>query len=158
MPGNDLAALTLAALVACTPAVTAPTSGVASNDPIVPWVRPDPLHDRDWFAAERAIGAECDSAAVTDAPLEDTACYGSLPEHVASLLRNLPDSHPFLSAAERREAASTQQKFKAVGGLGKRRDVVAVIQHFSPFWVRSFEGSDPETTVYLVYGPDCDAT
>lgn len=143
MPRSPLAAfpalvlaLVLAAMPACTPAVRAEAP--------------------EWFEFERAIGADCRSAFVTDPPLADTACYGPLPAHVAEFIERLPDSHPFVGAAER-AAARAPQIYKAVPGNGRRPDIVAMIEHLSPFWIRSFEGADPDTTVYMVYGPDCDA-
>src|SRR5690606_8638414 len=83
------------------------------------------------------------------------ACSGPLPEHLAWLIRNIPESHPFLDAAKREQAATSKQRYKAVRGYGSRPDFVAAIHDFSQFWVRSFEGPDPDTTVYVVYGPDC---
>ncbi|MGY1519036.1 hypothetical protein [Luteimonas sp. A482] len=74
---------------------------------------------------------------------------------MAWLLRNIPEGHPFLDAEQREEAAASDQRYRAVRGYGSRPDFVAAIHHFSQFWVRSFEGLDPETTIYVVYGPDC---
>lgn len=110
----------------------------------------------EWFGSERSLGADCRSAFVTDPPLADTACHGPLPAHVAEFIERLPDSHPFVGAAER-AAARAPQVYKAVPGQGRRPDIVAMIAHLSPFWIRSFEGADSDTTVYMVYGPDCDA-
>ena len=104
------------------------------------------------------VEADCGGGAITDPPLADVACTGELPEHLAWFLRNMPDTHPFLTAPEREQAAQSRQSFKAVKGLGLRPDVVAVINHYSLFWIRSFEGPDPDITVYMVYGPDCDAS
>lgn len=131
-----LVASTLVALCACTPAPRADAP--------------------EWFGFERSLGADCRSAFITDPPLADTACYGQLPAHVAEFIERLPDSHRFVGAAER-AAARAPQVYKAVPGHGRRPDIVALIEHLSPFWIRSFEGADPETTVYMVYGPDCDA-
>lgn len=103
-------------------------------------------------------GADCGGGAITDPPLADVACTGALPAHLAWFLRNMPDTHPFLTAPEREQAAQSRQSFKAVKGLGLRPDIVAVIHHYSLFWIRSFEGPDPDITVYMVYGPDCDAS
>ncbi|MGY1531267.1 hypothetical protein [Luteimonas sp. A649] len=151
---------TLAALLtACEPAVPAETFG-APGDLAYADIPTSPLAWKDdaveWFAVEKAMGAECGSGAITDPPLGDTACAGQLPEHLAWFLRNIPEGHPFLTDVERDEAARARQNFKAVRGLGQRPDFVATIHHFSPFWLRSFEGPDPDTTVYLVYGPRCD--
>lgn len=101
------------------------------------------------------MGAECGSFAVGDAPLSVPACRGMLPSHLASLLRRIPADHPFLTAAQREEAAGREQIFRAVKGYGHRPDFVARIWNYGLFWIRSFEGLDPATTVYMVYGPDC---
>lgn len=102
--------------------------------------------------------ADCGTSAITDPPLADMACAGHLPEHLVEFLRSMPDTHLFLNASEREEIAGSPQSFKVVSGLGERPDVVAVISHSSLFWIRSFEGPDPNATVYMVYGPDCDAS
>ena len=104
---------------------------------------------------ELKMGADCGSGATTDAPLEDVACSGHLPEHFASFLRRIPHQHPFLSGYEREQLSRSKHSFKAVVGLGERHDILAVIHHYSPFWIRSFEGPDPDVTLYLVYGPEC---
>jgi len=108
-------------------------------------------------AEERAMGADCGSGAITDAPLEDMACSGHLPEHLASFLRKIPNGHPLLSEHERDQLSHSKHSFKLVEGSGARHDILAVIHHYSPFWIRSFEGSDSGVTVYLVYGPECAA-
>src|SRR5690554_5117859 len=38
------------------------------------------------FAIEEAMGAECDKKWIGEPPLQDSACYGMLPEHVASFI------------------------------------------------------------------------
>lgn len=106
---------------------------------------------------ERTMGAACGSGAITDAPLEDMACSGHLPEYFASFLRNIPNGHPLLSGHEQDQLSHSKHSFKLVEGLGARHDILAVIHHYSPFWIRSFEGPDPDVTVYLVYGPECAA-
>lgn len=109
-----------------------------------------------YFAIERALGAECDDRWISDPPLQDAACYGMLPEHVASFIRTIADDHPYLGAEQRVEVARTKQVFRAVQGYGERPDILASIEHSGTFWIRSFEGTDPEITVYAVYGPSCD--
>lgn len=158
------AALTLAAfMAACRPAAPEGAPDAETVDSAVADIPavPSPTAESDqtdWFAIEKAMGADCGNWAITDPPLGDTACAGQLPEHLAWLLRNIPEAeHPFLTTAEREEAVQARQNFKAVSGLGQRPDFVAVIGHFSSFWIRSFEGPDPDITVYLVYGPRCDA-
>lgn len=106
---------------------------------------------------ELAMGIDCGSGAITDAPLEDMACRAQLPEYFASFLRKIPNGHPLLSGHERDQLSDSKHSFKLVEGLGARPDILAVIHHYSPFWIRSFEGPDPGVTVYLVYGPECAA-
>lgn len=108
------------------------------------------------FAREIAMGADCGDQWLTDPPLQDSACYGRLPPHIANFLRNIPDNHLFLTDKERKKAAQSKQTFKAVNGLGARPDYVVSIYDLEPFWLRSFEGKDPDSTIYLVYGPECD--
>lgn len=108
------------------------------------------------FAVEEALGASCRPNFGGDPPLQHAACYGRLPEHLQSLLRNLPDTHPHLSRDEREEAASKRQWFRAVSGYGARPDfLTSILDNYSTFWIRSFEGTESETTVYVVYGPAC---
>ena len=108
-----------------------------------------------YFALEEAMGAQCDARWVTEPPLQDSACYGILPEHVARFIRAIPEGHPYLSAALREEAASEKQRFRAIRGSGDRPDILAVVETYGTFWIRSVEGRDPEVTIYVVYGPSC---
>lgn len=110
----------------------------------------------DGFAAERALGAECDRRWVSEPPFQDSGCYGLLPAHVAEFLRNLPGTHPYLDAHYREEQARKKQLFRFVEGYGARPDVLARIDRRSEFWIRSFEGERPDVTVYVVYGPACE--
>lgn len=107
------------------------------------------------FAVEEAMGAECRQDVGDDPPLQEAGCYGILPKHLRALVLNLPDEHPHLTPKEREEAASTRQWFRAVSGYGRRSDFVASVGNYSRFWIRSFEGVDPDNTVYVVYGPAC---
>lgn len=107
------------------------------------------------FATEQALGATCLPNYGGEPPLQQAACRGLLPDHLRSLLRNLPDDHPFLTREQREKAADEPQWFLAVQGYGERPDYVAAVSIFGSFWIRSFEGVDPATTVYMVYGPDC---
>lgn len=108
------------------------------------------------FAAEEALGADCSRRWISEPPMQDSACYGMLPAHVAAFLRTIPDSHPHLDAEFREEQAATKQRFVFVEGYGKRPDVLASIHSTSAFWIRSFEGPDPDVTVYVVFGPGCE--
>lgn len=117
---------------------------------------PSGAQQADRFAAERALGADCSGSWISDPPLQRVACYGMLPAHVAAFLRTIPDSHPHLAAEFREEQAAKKQRFVFVEGYGERPDVLASIYGTSAFWIRSFEGPDPDVTVYVVYGPGCD--
>lgn len=108
------------------------------------------------YTEELAMGADCSGSAITDAPLEDMACNGKLPEHLASFIRNIPEQHPLLAESERERLSGSRHSFKLVKGRGQRHDVLAVLDSYSPFWIRSFEGPDPDITVYMVYGPECE--
>lgn len=116
---------------------------------------PAPQKPESYFALEEAMGAECDDKWISEPPFQDSACYGMLPEHVAAFIRAIPDGHPYLSAEQREEAARSKQIFRAVKGYGERPDILAGIEHYGAFWIRSLEGPDPEVTVYAVYGPSC---
>lgn len=107
------------------------------------------------FAVEEALGAQCRANFGGDPPLQGAACYGTLPRHMQELLLGIPSEHPYLTDEQREQSANKPQWFRAVPGYGQRPDFVTVLDGFGLFWVRSFEGRDPETTVYVVYGPDC---
>ncbi|MGY1519034.1 hypothetical protein [Luteimonas sp. A482] len=154
------AALALAALTgACGELPSAPPANQAppsSGDTPPQAARdPAPADASAYFAIEEALGAECDDKWISEPPLQDAACYGMLPEHVASFIRAIPDGHPYLSAEQREEAAQKKQRFRAIEGYGDRPDILAIIDHYGTFWIRSLEGPDPEVTVYAVYGPSC---
>ena len=108
------------------------------------------------FAAEEALGADCSRRWISEPPMQDSACYGMLPAHVAAFLRAIPDSHPYVHEAYREQQAGKKLRFVFVEGYGERADVLASIDGSSSFWIRSFEGPDPGVTVYVVFGPGCD--
>ncbi|MGY1408167.1 hypothetical protein ACW5EG_01090 [Luteimonas sp. A611] len=154
------AALALAALTAaCGELPSAPPANQAppssGDTPPQAALDPAPTDASAYFAIEEALGAECDEKWISEPPLQDAACYGMLPEHVASFIRAIPDGHPYLSAEQREEAAGTKQVFRAVRGYGVRPDFTVGIENFGSFWIRSFEGPGPDSTVFMVYGPDC---
>lgn len=103
---------------------------------------------------ERQLGARCpnDLAArlATQADLLIGACQGTLPPHLSALLVAIPEQHLLLPRTWRERQVSQKGWFKAVPGYGLRPDFLAVQ---GDVWVRSFEGADPSTTVYLVSGP-----
>ena len=103
---------------------------------------------------ERQLGARCpnDLAArlATQADLLIGACQGTLPPHLSALLVSIPEQQLLLPRTWRERQVSQKGWFKAVPGYGLRPDFLAVQ---GDVWVRSFEGADPSTTVYLVSGP-----
>ena len=108
----------------------------------------------DKHAIERQLGARCpnDLAArlATQADLLIGACQGTLPEHLSALLLAIPEQQLLLPRAWRERQVGQKGWFKAVPGYGLSPDFLAVQ---GDVWVRSFEGADPSTTVYLVSGP-----
>lgn len=161
-PARRLVSPVFYALVLSASSCVADGGGTASHD-LSPGPVPSVADARasasaghgDRFVSESALGAKCLPNHGGEPPLQGAACYGRLPDHLQALLRNLPDSHPFLSRKQRAEAADQPQWFLPVQGYGGRQDYVAAISSFGSFWIRSFEGPDPATTVYIVYGPDC---
>ncbi|MDY0978567.1 hypothetical protein [Stenotrophomonas sp. CFBP8994] len=103
---------------------------------------------------ERQLGARCpnDLAArlATQADLLIGACQGTLPPHLSALLVSIPEQQLLLPRTWRERQVSQKGWFKAVPGYGLRPDFLAVQ---GDVWVRSLEGADPSTTVYLVSGP-----
>lgn len=86
----------------------------------------------------------------------DASCYGRLPKHISQFIRQIPISHPFLNEQQKEKLAQTARQYKAISGLGKRPDFLIYTEGCGNFWIRSFESTDPNTTVYLVHGPMCE--
>ncbi|EVT72904.1 hypothetical protein X548_10915 [Stenotrophomonas maltophilia 5BA-I-2] len=108
-------------------------------------------------AAERQLGARCPvDLAGRLAPQGDLmigACQGTLPPHLAALLVALPEQDIHLPRSWREREVRQKAWFKAVAGVGQRRDFIA---RLGDIWVRSFEGADASTATYLVSAPfDC---
>ncbi len=105
-------------------------------------------------AIERQLGARCpnDLAArlATQGNLLIGACQGTMPAHLANLIMAIPEQELLLPRSARERQLSQKAWFKAVPGYGVRPDFMAVQ---NDLWVRSFEGADASTTVYLVSGP-----
>lgn len=139
-----------------------PAAGVATTDE-APAVVPAPVAPRplliptlanDNNQIERQLGARCpnDLAArlATQGDLLIGACQGTLPAHLSALLVAIPEQQLLLPRAWRERQVGQKGWFKAVPGYGLRPDFLAVQ---GDVWVRSFEGADPTSTVYLVSGP-----
>jgi hypothetical protein len=131
------------------PEVTAAPAAPAAPRPLVV-----PMLANEDNAIERQMGARCpnDLAArlATQGHLLIGACQGPMPGHLANVLRAIPEQQLLLPRAARERQLSQKAWFKAVPGYGQRPDFLAVQ---NDLWVRSFEGADPATTVYLVSGP-----
>ena len=105
-------------------------------------------------AIERQLGARCPNDLAARLASQENllvgACQGVMPAHLANALKAIPDQQLLLPRAARERQLSQKAWFKAVPGYGVRPDFIAVQ---NGLWVRSFEGADASTTVYLVSGP-----
>ena len=105
-------------------------------------------------AIERQLGARCPNDLAARLASHDNllvgACQGVMPAHLANALKAIPEQQLLLPRAARERQLSQKAWFKAVPGYGVRPDFIAVQ---NGLWVRSFEGADASTTVYLVSGP-----
>lgn len=147
-----------AAAGAATATTPAPTRVVAQAEvaapPPVAAGAPKPAFVNVDHAIERQLGARCpnDLAArlATQADLLTGACQGTMPAHLAAVLVAIPDAQIHLPRAWRQREVAQRAWFKAVPGAGQRPDFLAVQ---GGLWIRSFEGADADTTVYLVSAP-----
>lgn len=135
------------------PPTPTPLAEAAAPPPVAP-VAPKPAFLNVDNAIERQLGARCpnDLAArmATQGELLVGACQGTMPAHLAAVLVAIPEAQIHLPRAWRERELSQRAWFKAVPGDGQRPDFLAVQDKL---WVRSFEGADPNTTVYLVSAP-----
>ncbi len=142
-----------AALVDAPAPVEASVEAPEATPPALrPLVIPVPANDD--YAIERQMGARCpnDLAARLDTQehLLTGACLGTMPAHLANVLKAIPEQQLLLPRATRERQLRQKAWFKSVPGYGERPDFLAVQ---NGLWVRSFEGADAATTVYLVSGP-----
>lgn len=139
--------------VPATPVVAAPQANAAPV-PVVAHAVPRPPFVNENNAIERQLGARCpnDLAArmANQGDLLTGACQGTMPAHLAAVLVAIPDAQIHLPRAWRQREVAQRAWFKAVPGAGQRPDFLAVQ---GGLWIRSFEGSDANTTVYLVSAP-----
>lgn len=143
-------AVAMADTAAPAEAVTAP----APDAPPVPRPLVVPTLVNENNAIERQLGARCPNDLAARLATQDNlligACQGTLPAHLANVLKAIPEQQLLLPRAVRERQVSQKAWFKAVPGYGLRPDFLAVQ---NGIWVRSFEGADAATTVYLVSGP-----
>lgn len=151
-PAPDPAPVAAAVAPTSTPAVPASVPvQVPMAAPVAP-IAPTLVNDNN--AIERQLGARCpnDLAArlATQGELLIGACQGTMPAHLAAVLVAIPEQQIHLPRAWRERQVAQRAWFKAVPGQGARPDFL-VLQ--GDIWVRSFEGADPSSTVYLVAAP-----
>jgi hypothetical protein len=131
-----------------------PVAAPAPDAPPVPRSLPVPTLANENNAIERQLGARCPNDLAARLATQDDlligACQGTMPAHLANVLKAIPEQQLLLPRAARERQLSQKAWFKAVPGYGQRPDFLAVQDGM---WVRSFEGADPATTVYLVSGP-----
>lgn len=147
-----------AAATAEAPAVTAaepaPAEVAAAVAPPAPRPLVVPVLANQDNAIERQLGARCPNDLAARLASQDNllvgACQGVMPAHLANALKAIPEQQLLLPRAARERQLSQKAWFKAVPGYGVRPDFIAVQ---NGLWVRSFEGADASTTVYLVSGP-----
>lgn len=158
-PTVAAAAVPAASLVSAPEAVPAPQAIAAPQANIAPAAVAAPVATRPPFvnennAIERQLGARCpnDLAArmANQGDLLTGACQGTMPAHLAAVLVAIPDAQIHLPRAWRQREVAQRAWFKAVPGAGQRPDFLAVQ---GGLWIRSFEGADANTTVYLVSAP-----
>ncbi len=158
---SDAASVPAAASSAVAPVVVAapaapsePVTAPAPDAPPVPRPLVVPVLANENNAIERQLGARCPNDLAARLATQDNlligACQGTMPAHLANVLKAIPEQQLLLPRAARERQVSQKAWFKAVPGYGQRPDFLAVQ---NGMWVRSFEGADPATTVYLVSGP-----
>ncbi|MGH8087327.1 MAG: hypothetical protein ACREPC_03565, partial [Stenotrophomonas sp.] len=155
---SDAASVPAAASSAVAPVVVAapaapsePVTAPAPDAPPVPRPLVVPVLANENNAIERQLGARCPNDLAARLATQDNlligACQGTMPAHLANVLKAIPEQQLLLPRAARERQVSQKAWFKAVPGYGQRPDFLAVQ---NGMWVRSFEGADPATTVYLV--------
>lgn len=131
-----------------------PVTAPAPDAPPVPRPLVVPVLANENNAIERQLGARCPNDLAARLATQDNlligACQGTMPAHLANVLKAIPEQQLLLPRAARERQVSQKAWFKAVPGYGQRPDFLAVQ---NGMWVRSFEGADPANTVYLVSGP-----
>lgn len=164
MHGRNLASLALlVALSACASndRVERADRGARSSEATSPFPRDPRIGPQSWtpYAVEMSMGAQwCpddpsdDSGRVRHGGL-NRACVGLLPRHLAEVLVAIPTEQIFLSTAERAARVRRPQSYLALPGRGGRPDVMASVDILEGILLRSFEGTSPSDTVYLVVGP-----
>ncbi|HZF96740.1 MAG TPA: hypothetical protein VEY92_00580 [Pseudoxanthomonas sp.] len=152
VPGSAVLALCLSTAMGCN---AAPSSRVeAANSPPASPAEPLPPVSNvpsDPYAIEKAMGAQCpppDDIPDGWGPLVG-GCRGPAPAHLMQLIRQI-DPGVQWTERERGYRLADVQTYRAIPGFGERPDFMIT---WGSDWIRSFEGPDPDRTVYLVQAP-----
>jgi len=146
--------LTLA-LAGCTQASTTPTLATSADV-----AAPPVATDMATAAAPRqapAIARDEPACLPGSKPVEDIylergrLCHGALPPYFAQATTWITQRD---ASGEATKPWPTEDvAFTVIPGLGRRMDIMLGRGH----WIRSFEGSDPAVTVYVISDDSCDA-
>ena len=152
VPRSAVLALCLSTAVGCN---AAPSSRVeAPNGATASPAKPLPLASNapsDPYAIEKAMGAQCpppDDIPDGWGPLVG-GCRGPAPAHLMEVIRQI-DSGIQWAEGEGGYRLADVQTYRAIPGFGERPDFMIT---WGSDWIRSFEGPDPDRTVYLVQAP-----
>lgn len=144
-----------ASVVACSTPCTQESSAAFSSETTASPVDPTSDLAKQRYRLEQALGARCSDNGRFEFLLVEGSCHGMLPAHIAWFIRNIPASHHYLTKAIRDAATGSPQNYISVPGHGRRADFAVIMDSLDGMWLRSFEGSDPDVTYYLVHGPAC---
>lgn len=130
----------------------------ASMPPTTPIVTsgvPERMSFEQKYAVEIAMGADCPKARLGSGwggVISDGACTAQLPSYFTPMMEMLSVQSVTLlhKAANQHIFKPVDNKFyiRAVPGFGARPDIL--VRLAGDAWVRSFEGTDPAMTMYLV--------
>lgn len=135
------------------------SSGIESNLAMLPGAPRTVPHPWIPYAIEKGMGAEwCpedpdDDSGETRYGGLNRACLGLLPKHLAEVMVAIPEEDIFLPAEVRSDQVRRPQPYLALPGRGQRPDFMASVDILEGILLRSFEGTTPADTVYLVVGP-----
>lgn len=124
-----------------------PSAAPSAPDPWIP------------YEVEKSMGVEwcpedpADDSGRTRYGGLNRACFGLLPRHLAEVLVAIPTEQIFLPTDARTGQVTRPQPYLALPGRGKRPDFMASVDILEGIQLRSFEGTHPSDTVYLVIGP-----
>jgi hypothetical protein len=116
---------------------------------------PEKMSFEQKYALEIAMGADCPKepmGSTWHGVISDGACKGSLPSYYAHFMEILFAKSSLLlhdaTSGQLFKSIDNRFYFRVVPGFGQRPDILVKLADDA--WVRSFEGTDPTTTMYLV--------